>query len=869
MKVDKLTQKAQDALSEATVFARKNENQLVEPEHILYGLLSDTKGTVWKILRLSNANPAGLKSSINAILARLPRVVNGDVNQIYLSHGASNVLDMAEQLATRFKDKFISTEHVLIALTHENKQTAALLNRFNINEDQILKALQEIRGNNIIKDQNPESQYQALEKYGRDLTEDARKGKLDPVIGRDEEVRRILQVLSRRTKNNPVLIGEPGVGKTAVVEGIAHRIVSGDIPENLKDKRVIVLDLGALIAGAKFRGEFEDRLKAVIKEASAGVQQIILFIDELHTVVGAGAAEGAMDASNMLKPALARGELHLIGATTLDEYRKHIEKDAALERRFQPVVVDQPTVEDTVSILRGLKEKYEVHHGVQIKDSALVAAAVLSDRYLTDRFLPDKAIDLIDEAASKMRIEINSMPAELDDVLRRIKRLEIETVALTKEKDSTPGHRLKNVKKEIATLKESSAKLQKQWQAEKGIIDKINAQKSKIDDMRSVMDRYEREGQLNKVAELRYGVIPASQDSIKKLQHKLQDVQREHKLLKEDVEEEDIAQIISRWTGIPVQKMLEGEREKLLTMEERLARKVVGQPEAIEAVSNAIRRSRAGLNDGNRPLGSFIFLGSTGVGKTELSRALATFLFDNEANMVRIDMSEYMERNSVTRLIGSPPGYVGYEEGGQLTEQVRRKPYSVVLLDEIEKAHPEVFNLLLQVMDDGRLTDNKGRTVSFKNTIIIMTSNLGSEQIQNRILEITEQNKQQVYNQIKQDVSKRLKEVLPPEFLNRIDDTIVFHPLSKADIKQIVRIQFEKVMRLLDSKKIAAELTDSALVYITENGYQPTFGARPLKRLIQREIIDAIAKKIIANELQENSAVIVDFIEGKISVKQK
>jgi ATP-dependent Clp protease ATP-binding subunit ClpB len=736
-----------------------------------------------------------------------------------------------------------------------------------LSEENVMKILQEVRGSQRVTDQTPENKYQALVKYGRDLNELAGLGKLDPVIGRDEEIRRVLQVLSRRTKNNPVLIGEPGVGKTAIAEGLAHRIVDGDVPENLKTKRIISLDMGALIAGAKFRGEFEERLKAVLKEVIDAQGEIILFIDELHTLVGAGAAEGAVDASNMLKPALARGELRAIGATTIDEYRKHIEKDAALERRFQPVMIDEPSVEDTISILRGLKDKYEVHHGVRIQDAALVSASMLSYRYISDRFLPDKAIDLVDEAASRLRIEIDSMPEELDEVERKIQQLEIEQVALKKEKDEASKKRLQNVKEEIANAKATRDELAAHWRTEKEHIQKIREIKAKLDQYKADIEKSERDGDLNKVAELRYGKIPELENQLKIENNQLNKLQQDRQMLKEEVEEEDIAEIVSRWTGIPVSRMLESEKEKLLHMEERLGERVIGQHDAIEAVSDAIRRSRAGLSDEQRPIGSFIFLGSTGVGKTELARALAEFLFDDENAIVRIDMSEYTERHSVSRLIGSPPGYVGYEEGGQLTEAVRRKPYSVVLLDEIEKAHPEVFNLLLQVLDDGRLTDNKGRTVNFTNTIIIMTSNIGAPLIMEKSQTITEANREEIYESICHDVMEMLRQQLRPEFLNRIDDTIVFHSLSKEEISRIVSLQFRRLQQKMKQQGIAVTLTDGAKEYLVRHGYQPEFGARPIKRLVQKEIINELAKEILEGKISKDSEITIDFKGGTLIFK--
>jgi ATP-dependent Clp protease ATP-binding subunit ClpB len=865
MTLDKLTLKAQDAIGHAKEIASEYAQQQIEISHILLALIKDSEGLVPTVLKKIGLNMQVIETSLIHEIERLPKIQGGNIGQIYLSNQSQKVLTQAMKYAKDLKDDYISTEHILLAIVeNKNDQASKILRDMGVSEEAVLKILQEVRGSQRVTDQTPEDKYEALKKYGRDLNELASLSKLDPVIGRDDEIRRVLQVLSRRTKNNPVLIGEPGVGKTAIAEGLAHRIVDGDIPENLKTKRIVSLDMGALIAGAKFRGEFEERLKAVLKEVTDANGEIILFIDELHTLVGAGAAEGSIDASNMLKPALARGELRAIGATTLDEYRKYIEKDAALERRFQPVIIDEPSVEDTISILRGLKEKYEVHHGVRIQDASLIAAATLSYRYISDRFLPDKAIDLIDEAASRLRIEIDSMPEELDEVERKIQQLEIEQVALKKEKDEASKNRIQKVKEEIANLRVKRDELTAHWKSEKEHIQNIREIKAAIDQGKADIEKSEREGNLNRVAELRYGQIPELESRLKVENTKLLNLQKDRQMLKEEVEEEDVAEIVARWTGIPVSKMLESEKEKLLQMEERLGERIIGQRDAVVAVCDAIRRSRAGLSDENRPIGSFIFLGSTGVGKTELARALAEFLFDDENAIVRIDMSEYTERHSISRLIGSPPGYVGYEEGGQLTEAVRRHPYSVVLLDEIEKAHPEVYNLLLQVLDDGRLTDNKGRTVNFKNTIIIMTSNVGAPHIMEKSQGITDENREEVYESIKMEVMELLRQQLRPEFYNRIDDIIVFHSLSKKEIAEIVNLQFNLIKDKLIKQGIAIALTDNAKDYLARHGFQPEFGARPIKRLIQKEIINELAKEILEGKVDKDSKIDIDFKGGNL-----
>ncbi len=860
MRFDKFTVKSQELIQGAQALAGQLGHQQIEPEHLLKVMLEQPEGIARSILQKLGASPEGVLHEVTDALEKKPRVSGTGMGESYISPTTKKVLDGAFAEAAKMKDEYVSIEHILVTITDEKETDAArILARAGVTRETILKVLIDIRGTQRITDPNPEEKYQALQRFGRDLTDLARLGKLDPVIGRDEEIRRVVQVLSRRTKNNPVLIGEPGVGKTAVVEGLAQRIVNGDVSETLKNRRLVALDMGALVAGAKYRGEFEDRLKAVLKEVEAAEGEIVMFIDELHTMVGAGAAEGAVDASNMLKPALARGTLRCVGATTINEYRKYVEKDAALERRFQPVLVQEPTVEDTISILRGLKEKYEVHHGVRIKDSAIVAAATLSHRYISDRFLPDKAIDLMDEAASRLRIEIDSMPAEIDEVERRVIQAQIEREALKKETDEASKERLAKLEKDLAAMEEKGREMKAHWQNEKEAIQTIRKVKEELERVGIEEQQAERDGNLARAAELRYGVASDLRKRLDEAKQRLAQLQTDRKMLKEEVDEEDVADVVSLWTGIPVSRMMEGEREKLVHMEERLAKRVVGQNDAIEVVSDAVRRARSGLQDPNRPIGSFIFMGPTGVGKTELAKGLAEFLFDDEQAMVRIDMSEYMEKHSVARLIGAPPGYVGYEEGGYLTESVRRRPYSVVLFDEIEKAHPEVFNALLQILDDGRMTDGHGRTVDFKNTIIIMTSNVGSHWIQ------------ELGAGDREEMEKRVMEALrtgfKPEFLNRIDDIIIFHNLAPEQLNIIVDIQLKQVQKRLEDHHLTLGLSDAAKALLAREGYDPTYGARPLKRAIQKHIENPLAMEMLQGNFGEGANLLADVNEGKIVFK--
>jgi len=856
MNPNQFTNKLQEAFQSAQSLAASKNHAELAGAHLFASLLDQPEGVTRPILEKAGGNPGEIDAAVKGVLEKLPNVQGNAGQQVFTSQDLRAVVATAEKIRTGMKDDFTSVEHVLLALIREGSPDLKTIFRSQgIDEGAVSKAISAVRGSQRVTDQDPEGKYQSLEKYGTDLTAIARNGKIDPIIGRDEEIRRVMQILSRRTKNNPVLIGEPGVGKTAIAEGLARRIVSGDVPQSLKNKRLIAMDIGSMIAGAKYRGEFEDRLKAFLKEVTSSQGEIILFIDELHTIVGAGASEGAVDASNMLKPQLARGELRTIGATTLDEYRKYIEKDAALERRFQPVMVNEPSVEDTITILRGIKERYEVHHGVRIKDSAIVAAATLSDRYIADRFLPDKAVDLIDEAASRLKIELDSLPTEIDQLDRQVMQLEMERQALAKEKDEGSRDRLQKVEREMADLKEKSDALRARWLNEKSVIDRANAAQEEIEQLKNELERSQREGNLGRASEIQYGLLPGKEAALKESQEHLHTMQHSSRLLKEEVTEEDIAQVVSAWTHIPVSRLQEGERSKLVSMEERLGERVIGQRKAVKAVANAVRRARAGLQDENRPIGSFLFLGPTGVGKTELSRALAEFLFDDENAMVRIDMSEYMEKHSVSRLIGAPPGYVGYEEGGQLSETVRRKPYSVVLLDEVEKAHPDVFNVLLQVLDDGRITDGQGRTVDFRNTVIIMTSNIGSEYI------MSESNPEQR----EALVTGALRNHFRPEFLNRIDETIIFDRLSEADLADIVKIQIARVTKRLANLGLELELTPAALDRLATEGYDPSYGARPLKRVIQHRLLDPLSLDLLEGKFKDGDTILIDAVDGALT----